>query len=153
MFDVKRLFRSLMLVGVGLFMLWQSVETLNRNRRIDVNPHAQATVQRTWTSSGKHPSRYADVSFPGPIGIGLCHATGVLLGSSWVPAQVGHHIDVVPIPGSCATPDAPTARQPGWLVSLEFAGAFTAFLFGVFALLGLPSAIRTTPTGFARRYG
>lgn len=152
MFGAKSFLKCLALIVVALFVLWQAVESRSRNLRLDANPHAHATVGRTWTSSGKHASRYADLSFPGPIGIGLCHASGVRLGSNYVAARPGQTIDIVPIPGACASPDIPTARESGVYIMFEFGAAFVVFMFGVLGLAGIAPSARA-PLGMARQFG
>ena len=144
----KQWLNGLVLIGVGLVLLWQAVDALQLNRRLAVNPHARATIERTWLTTGKHATRYADVSFAGPVGIGLCHATGVRLGSSAVVARNGQTIDIVPTPGSCASPDAPTAGQAGFAIALEIAFSFIIFLIGVGMLIGLVPAFNP-PRRFA----
>lgn len=151
MFDRIPFVKGLMLTGVGLFLLWQCVQSLSLNRRIDTNFHVRGTVERTWVSGGKHASRYADVNFPGPIGIGLCEAKAVRLGSRAIDARPGQAIDLVPIPGSCDNPDAASARELGFLLMFEFAGAFAAFLYGVMTLIGLVGA-GGAPSGYARTF-
>jgi len=151
MYSGKSWLHGLVLVGVGLVLLWQAVVALHLNHRLAVNPHARATIERTWVTSGKHATRYADVSFPGPVGIGLCHATGVRLGSSAVVAHDGQAIDIVPTPGSCSDPDAPTAGQAGLAIAIEIAFAFVIFLIGVGMWLGLVPAF-SRPRRFAGFY-
>jgi hypothetical protein len=148
MFSLPPFFKGVIIVGVGLFLLWQAVSSVNLNRRLDANPHVQGKVERTWTSTGKSASRYADVSFPGPIGIGLCHAKGVRLGGSGVFAAVGQSLDLAPLPGSCDNPDAATARASPFIIAACFAIAFSAILYGVLMTLGIVPASRAG--GFAR---
>jgi hypothetical protein len=140
MFNRNPFLKGVMMIGIGLFLLWQCVQSLNVDRRLDTNPHVRATVERTWVTNGKNRSRYADVSFAGPIGIGLCHAKTVRLGSGAIDARSGQVIDLVPIPGSCDNPDAPSARQSGLAWAIELGGAFLAFLFGVMAMFGFVRA-------------
>jgi hypothetical protein len=135
MLGVNRIFRSLTMSLAGLIMLWFALNSLNRNHRLDVNPHVQATVERTWTTSGKHASRYADLRFPGTTG--LCRVGSVRLGAAGVATHVGQTVDVAPIPGSCDQPDSESARSSGISIGLEIACAFVTFLYGVMALLGL----------------
>jgi hypothetical protein len=140
---------GMMLIGVGLFLLWQCVQSLNVDRRLDTNPHVRGTVERTWVTSGKHPARYADVSFAGSVGIGLCRAKAVRLGPGTIDVRAGQPVDLVPIPGSCNNPDAASARQSGLALAIQLGGAFLAFLTGVMMMLGLMRR-GGAPFGYAR---
>ena len=149
---LKRIFSGFMGVVVGCFLLWQAIDAAHRNYRLEVNPHARARVESTWTSSGRHSSRYADLSFANANGGSLCHAKGVTLGPSSVATHVGAWIDVAPIPGACGAPDAPTNRTAKWLVALQFVVAFLAFAGGGMKMAGapLPFARFSAPRRFAR---
>jgi hypothetical protein len=134
---LKRIFSGLMMLIGGCYLLWQAIDATNRNHRLEANPHERARVESTWTSSGRHSARYADLSFVNPLGGPLCHAKQVRLGSSYVRASVGQWIDVVPIPGSCDA-DAPTAATVGWALALQYLMAFFIFAGGMMNLAGLP---------------
>jgi hypothetical protein len=134
---LKLIFSGFMQLIVGCVFLWQAIDATHQNERLAVNPHERARVENTWTTSGRHSSRYADLSFANPAGGPLCHAKKVRLGAGSVPATVGAWIDVVPIPGSCDA-DAPTAATEGWLVDLQFTMAFFIFLSGTLSLAGRP---------------
>jgi len=134
---LKRIFSGFMMLIGGCFLLWQAIDATNRNHRLEANPHQRARVEATWKSSGRNASRYADLSFANPGGGPLCHAKGVRLGSSYVPASVGTWIDAVPIPGSCDA-DAPTAATAGWILALQYTMAFFLFASGMMNIAGVP---------------
>lgn len=136
----KTLFSGLTGLVFACVLLWQAVDATGRNRRLAVNPHEFARVERTWTTSGRHSARYADLSFqsPGAPGASWCHAQQVRLGSSSVPARVGQSIDVVPIPGSCDAPDVPTNAASGLMVAIEYTFSLLVFVVGTFKIAGLP---------------
>jgi hypothetical protein len=152
MSPLKRIFSGFMAMIVGCVMLWQAIAETHKNHRLAVNPHERARVEDTWTSSGKHSARYADLAFANAAGGSLCHAKQVRLGPSTVPASVGQWIDIVPIPGSCEAPDAPSDSTPNWLLALQFVFAFGAFAGGGMRIAGapMPFARSATRSGYAR---
>ena len=136
---LKKLFSGLMALIIGGVFLWQAVASQHRNARLEANPHENAFVERTWTTSGKSSARYADLRFAKTGGLGVCRVSGVRLGGVSVPARAGGAVDIAPIPGSCDAPDVASARESGWFVATQFALSFAVFAGSMFAITGVPA--------------
>lgn len=133
-------FRKLGHIAVAATLFWLASQYQASNRRIAANPHASAAIERTWTRPGKHGGRYADLSYSnaGDSGSFWCHTHGVRIGRDSRPAHIGEQIDVVPVPGSCDSPDIPSEAAPWLAVSAFYAASFVVGALALMSLVGAP---------------
>ena len=80
-----------------------------------MNPHRQARIENTWTTTGRYGGRWADLSFANPTGAGACLVKGVRLGGAGLEAEIGDSVEIAAIPGSCAPPELPSQARPNFV--------------------------------------
>jgi hypothetical protein len=99
-----------------------------RNRRLAEYPHVAGRIEETWTQPGGRGGRYAIVTFAAPAegGAILCRVVGLKIGPATSAAAPGETIDLVPQPGSCASPELGGAPASGFLIALAYVLAVLA---------------------------